>query len=57
MAKKKKIHVGTINMTELIINAPRGNQKPSFRTGAHKSVRDYDRKKLKRELRKELERY
>ncbi|MDQ7012052.1 MAG: hypothetical protein Q9M29_09545 [Mariprofundaceae bacterium] len=50
MGKKKKIHVGTIRPGEVKVR--RRSAPP---TQVQKSVRDYDRKRLKEELRKEVE--
>lgn len=50
MRKKKKIHVGTIRPGKVKVR-----RKPAPPTRVQKPARVYDRKRLKEEIRKELE--
>lgn len=53
ISKKKNLFVGTINKNELIMNSKgklNSGMNPELRTKIHKSVKDYDRNRAKREL-------
>lgn len=47
----------TIKWNELREKSGGATTKTSFRTGKHKSPKDYDRNKSKQQVRKELENY
>jgi len=47
--RKKKIHVGTIRPAKMKVR-----KKPVPPTQVQKSIKDYDRKRLKEQIRKEV---
>jgi hypothetical protein len=50
MPKKKKIHIGTIHPDDVKVR-----KKPAPPTRVQKSVKEYDRKRLKEQDQKELD--
>lgn len=60
MRKKETSFVGTIKGNDLLINAAgkvNSGSNPELRTKVHKSIKDYDRKKSKKELRSQVDKY
>ena len=60
MRKKESTFVGTIKGNDLLINAAgklNSGSNPELRTRVHKSIKDYDRKRNKRELRSQVDKH